>query len=65
MLKSAFEIALEKQETYEELSGITAELLEHVAMLEECWDAIQPSVLPSVLPSEPQPERSSFLPEAA
>lgn len=44
-LKSAWEIALEKNETYEELSAITDELLEHVAMLEEGWDAIRPREL--------------------
>ena len=42
MLKSAWEIALEKQEKHEELSHITAELLEHVALLEEGWRAITP-----------------------
>jgi hypothetical protein len=50
-LKSAWEIALEKNETYEELSAITDELLEHVAMLEEGWDAIRPREL-----SDPAPE---------
>ncbi len=43
MLKSAWEIALEKSAKHEELSAITAELLEHVALLEECWDAIRPA----------------------
>lgn len=42
MLKTAWEIALEKHETHEELSHITAELLEHVALLEEGWRAITP-----------------------
>lgn len=41
-LKSAWEIALEKNKKYEELSAITNELLDHVALLEECWDAIRP-----------------------
>jgi hypothetical protein len=41
-LKSAYEIALERQEKREELSKITDELLEHVAFLEECWNAIRP-----------------------
>ena len=53
-LKSAWEIALEKNETYEELSAITDELLEHVEMLEEGWDAIRPRELPDT-----QPERGS------
>ncbi len=55
MLKSAFEIALEKQSTHEELSTITQEYLEHIALLEECWDAIQPAA----------PEPDQPLPEAA
>ena len=42
MLKSAWEIALEKHEHYEDLSRITSELLEHVALLEEGWNAIRP-----------------------
>jgi hypothetical protein len=41
-LKSALEIALEKHEEYEKLSVVTDELLDHVAMLEESWDAIRP-----------------------
>lgn len=41
-LKSAYEIALERQEKREELSTITDELLEHIVLLEECWDAIRP-----------------------
>ena len=41
-LRSAYEVALEKQEKHEELSVITDELLEHVALLEECWNAIRP-----------------------
>jgi hypothetical protein len=41
MLKSAWEIALEKNEKYEELSDVTAELLDHVALLEEGWRAIR------------------------
>lgn len=45
MLKSAWEIALEKHEKHEELGHITAELLEHVALLEEGWDAIRPQPL--------------------
>ena len=43
MLKSAWEIALEKHEHYEDLSRIAAELLEHVTLLEEGWNAIHPS----------------------
>ncbi len=54
MLKSAFEIAIEKQTTHEELSAITQEFLEHVAMLEECWDAIQPSTAQPDQPALPQ-----------
>jgi hypothetical protein len=46
-LRSAWEIALEKNEQYEKLSVITDELLEHVALLEECWDAIHPSDEPA------------------
>ena len=42
MLKSAWEIAIEKNEKYEELAHITAELLDHVALLEEGWRAIRP-----------------------
>ena len=42
MLKAAWEIALEKAEAREELSTVTAELLEHVALLEEGWNAIRP-----------------------
>jgi hypothetical protein len=42
-LKSAWEIALERNQKYEELSSITSELLDHVALLEECWDSIHPS----------------------
>jgi hypothetical protein len=51
-LKSAWEIALEKHEEYEKLSVVTDELLDHVAMLEESWDAIRP------------PERSDTAPAA-
>lgn len=43
MLKSAWEIALEKHAQHEDLSRITAELLEHIALLEESWNAIHPS----------------------
>ncbi len=43
MLKSAWEIALEKHEKHEDLSRVTAELLEHVTLLEEGWNAIHPS----------------------
>lgn len=39
-MKSALEIALEKHERHEHLSKITEEFFEHVALLEECWDAI-------------------------
>lgn len=42
MLKSAWEVALEKHEFHEDLSRITREYLEHIAMLEECWTAIRP-----------------------
>lgn len=42
MLKSAWEIALEKHEKHEELSPITGELFEHVLLLEEGWNAIRP-----------------------
>lgn len=42
MLKSAWEIALDKYDEHEQLSHITAELLEHVALLEEGWRAINP-----------------------
>jgi hypothetical protein len=41
-LKAAWEIALEKNEEYERLAVVTDELLDHVAMLEESWNAIQP-----------------------
>jgi hypothetical protein len=41
MLKSAWEIALEKNEVHEDLSRITREYLEHVALLEEGWTAIR------------------------
>jgi hypothetical protein len=41
-LRSAWEIALEKNEEYERLSPVTEQYLEHVAMLEECWDSIRP-----------------------
>jgi cell division protein FtsB len=50
MLKSAFEIALEKHEKYEELSAVTDELMEHVHLLEEGWNAIQPR------PAAPEPQ---------
>ena len=43
MLKSAWEIALEKHAQHEDLSRITAEVLDHVALLEEGWNAIRPS----------------------
>ena len=43
MLKSAWEIALEKHAQHEDLSRVTAELLEHVRLLEEGWNAIRPS----------------------
>ncbi len=49
MLKSAWEIALEKHEQHEDLSRFTGELLERVALLEECWSAIRP----------PEPEADS------
>jgi hypothetical protein len=42
-LKSAFEIALERQARREELGKIVDEILEHVALLEECWDSIPTS----------------------
>lgn len=57
-LKSAWEIALERNEKYEELSAITNELLDHVALLEECWDAIQPGD-GEVRSSRPQLERAA------
>ena len=57
-LKSAWEIALEKNENYEELSAITHELLDHVALLEECWDAIRPGDGEARI-SRPQLERAA------
>ena len=56
MLKSAWEIALEKHEKHEELSPITDELFEHVRLLEEGWKAIRPRQ------AKPEPEP---LPRAA
>ena len=50
MLRSAWEIALEKHEKREELSAITDELLEHVGLLEEGWNAIRPR------PQQPEAE---------
>ncbi len=41
-LKSAWEIALEKNEKHEELSPILDELFEHVRLLEEGWRVIRP-----------------------
>ncbi|MFZ0218031.1 MAG: hypothetical protein WAM30_19025 [Candidatus Dormiibacterota bacterium] len=41
-MKAAWEIALDKNEEYERLAVVTDELLNHVAMLEESWNAIQP-----------------------
>lgn len=41
-LKSAWEIALERNEQHEKLSAITNELLDHVALLDESWDSIRP-----------------------
>jgi hypothetical protein len=55
-LKSAWEIALEKNEDYGRLSVATDELLEHVTLLEECWDAIHPSDAPG-RPAPGHPER--------
>jgi hypothetical protein len=52
MLKSAWEIALEKNEKYEEMASITEELFEHVRLLEEGWNAIRPRQLET----EPEPE---------
>lgn len=49
MLKSAWELALEKHEKHEDLSAVTREYLEHAAMLEECWNAIRPAS------AEPEP----------
>lgn len=46
-LKAAWEIALEKHEEYERLTPVTDELLDHVAMLEESWDKINPRDLPT------------------
>lgn len=47
MLKSAYEIALDKHEKHSELSEITAELLEHVRLLDEGWNSIHPSEDPA------------------
>jgi hypothetical protein len=58
-LRSAWEIALEKHEKYEELSEITHELLEHVALLEEGWDAIRPG------DGEPRTSSRPYLERAA
>lgn len=52
-LKSAWEIALEKHEEYEKLSVVTNELLDHVAMLEESWDAIRPPERADTAPVSP------------
>ena len=41
-LKTALEIALEREARHQDLSGIREELEEHVALLEECWRAIRP-----------------------
>src|SRR5437763_105946 len=63
-LKSAWEIALEKNETYEELSAITDELLEHVAMLEEGWAPSAPASFrtrsrsPGLPPTRSRPDRA-------
>ncbi len=57
MLKAAWEIALEKHETHEDLSQITSEYLEHVALLEECWNAIRPH--------EAEPELEELAQQAA
>jgi hypothetical protein len=51
MLKSAWEIALEKHEEYEKLSPITDELFEHVRLLEEGWNVIRPRE------AQPDPEQ--------
>jgi hypothetical protein len=56
MLKSALEIALEKHEKHVELTTVTDELLEHVRLLEEGWNAIRPR--------SPRPEPEE-LPRAA
>lgn len=48
MLKSAWEIALEKHGEHEQLAHITREYLDHVAMLEECWSAIRPPAAAAV-----------------
>jgi hypothetical protein len=58
-LKSALEIALEKQEKHEELSAVTEELLEHVRLLDEGWKAIRPRQ------REPETGRSEPLRRAA
>jgi hypothetical protein len=39
-LRSALEIALERQERYEDLSSVMAEISEHILLLEECWNSI-------------------------
>jgi hypothetical protein len=39
-LKSAFEIAIGRYDRHQDLSGVMAEIEEHVLLLEECWDAI-------------------------
>ncbi len=49
MLKSALEIANERHEKYEELSAVTDQIMEHVHLLEEVWNAIQPR------PAGPEP----------
>jgi hypothetical protein len=47
-LRSAFEIAMERGERRERLDGVMAELLDHVALLDECWDRIRPRPMEEV-----------------
>ena len=56
MLKSALEIALEKHEKHVELSAVTEELLDHVRLLEESWNAIRP---PSERPAPDELRRAA------
>ena len=39
-LRSALEIALERQERHEDLSSIMEEISDHILLLEECWNSI-------------------------
>ncbi|HEX6548794.1 MAG TPA: hypothetical protein VF134_08645 [Candidatus Dormibacteraeota bacterium] len=55
MLKSAWEIALEKSQEHERLSHVTEELLEHVMLLEEGWNAIRPRDQEDAEPFESRP----------